>query len=271
MGKATNTGNLAAPPSPGAVALMEALAGFGSAPEASFTTADTITKHARERTGPPSKTVAQVLGEIAWLIRTRALRSLANDLMAPFASCIWQLCFRISFALLLVAGPAVAEVKPGLAEIERARALVERGDCARAWNILWPLAKNGDQEARYFLYSAVTGRMIPPAVTKDHTTWYRHVLVLTAYAAITPQEQMPSTVGAGHRFARIDVPASINALKLGADGERVAQCYANGPSFKICLDLAISLGVIPSFEEYALKTEMAERETGIEAHCLSRY
>ena len=68
MGKATDTGNLADPPSPGAVALMEALAGFGGAPEASFTTAGTITEHARGQTGSPSKTVAQVLGEIAWLM-----------------------------------------------------------------------------------------------------------------------------------------------------------------------------------------------------------
>jgi cytolysin-activating lysine-acyltransferase len=68
MGKATNTGNLADPPSPGAVALMEALAGFGSAPEAPFATADTITEPARGQTALPSKTVAQVLGEIAWLM-----------------------------------------------------------------------------------------------------------------------------------------------------------------------------------------------------------
>ena len=251
MGKADDIGNLADTPSSGAAALMEALAGFGGAHDASFTNVESITAQARDQIEPPSKTVAQVLCE-----------------MAPFASCIW---FRITFALLLAAGPAVAEVKPGPVEIERARALVERGDCARAWNIVWPLAKNGDQKARYFLYSAITGRMIPPAVTKDHTTWYRHVLVLAAYAAITPQEQMPPTVGAGHRFARIDVPASINALKLGADGERVAQCYANGPSFKTCLDLAVSLGVIPRFEEYARTTETAERETGIDAHCLSRY
>jgi cytolysin-activating lysine-acyltransferase len=68
MGKAVDTGNLADPPSPGAVALMEALAGFGAAHDASSTAADQITGHARGQTGPPSKTVAQVLGEIAWLM-----------------------------------------------------------------------------------------------------------------------------------------------------------------------------------------------------------
>ena len=68
MGKAVDTSNLVHPPSAGEAALMEALSGFGGAPEASFTTADTITKHARGQTAPPSKTVAQVLGEITWLM-----------------------------------------------------------------------------------------------------------------------------------------------------------------------------------------------------------
>jgi cytolysin-activating lysine-acyltransferase len=68
MGKAIDTGNLAKPPSPGEAALMEALAGFSSAPEASFTAADAIAEHPRGQTAPPSKTVAQVLGEIAWLM-----------------------------------------------------------------------------------------------------------------------------------------------------------------------------------------------------------
>ena len=68
MGKATDTGTLADPPSPGAAALMEALAGFGGPHDASFTNAKPVAGHAREQTGPPSKTVAQVLGEITWLM-----------------------------------------------------------------------------------------------------------------------------------------------------------------------------------------------------------
>jgi cytolysin-activating lysine-acyltransferase len=68
MSKAVDTGNLADPPSAGEAALMEALAGFSAAPEASSTAADPITGHARGQTGPPSKTVAQVLGEITWLM-----------------------------------------------------------------------------------------------------------------------------------------------------------------------------------------------------------
>jgi hypothetical protein len=189
-----------------------------------------------------------------------ALRRLADDLIPTFGSRLWQLCFCIAFALSLIGGSAAAQMRTSTPEVQQAWDALARGDCASAWNTLWPLAKNGNQEARYFLYSATAGRMIPPGVTKDHATWYRHVLVLAAYAAITPQDQIPSIAGAGNRFARIDVPASIAALKLGPDGERVAQCYSSGSSFKSCLDLAVSIGVIPTFEEYARKTETAERD-----------
>jgi cytolysin-activating lysine-acyltransferase len=68
MGKAVDTGNLSEPPSPGAAALMEALAGFSAAHDASSTTAEPINGQARRPTGSSSKTVAQVLGEIAWLM-----------------------------------------------------------------------------------------------------------------------------------------------------------------------------------------------------------
>jgi cytolysin-activating lysine-acyltransferase len=68
MGKAVDTSNLADAPSPGAAALMEALAEFSGAHDASLTNAEPITDHAPEQTGPPTKTVAQVLGEITWLM-----------------------------------------------------------------------------------------------------------------------------------------------------------------------------------------------------------
>jgi cytolysin-activating lysine-acyltransferase len=68
MDQAADTGNLADTPSPGAAALMEALAGFSGPHDASSIAAEPMTAHARGQTGPPSKTVAQVLGEITWLM-----------------------------------------------------------------------------------------------------------------------------------------------------------------------------------------------------------
>jgi cytolysin-activating lysine-acyltransferase len=68
MGKVVDTSNLSATPSAGEAALMEALAGFGGAHDAPPSAAEPINDHARGQTAPPSKTVAQVLGEIAWLM-----------------------------------------------------------------------------------------------------------------------------------------------------------------------------------------------------------
>jgi cytolysin-activating lysine-acyltransferase len=68
MGKTVDTSNLPDTPSVGAAALMEALAGFGAARDASSTAADPTNEHARGQTGSPPKTVAQVLGEITWLM-----------------------------------------------------------------------------------------------------------------------------------------------------------------------------------------------------------
>jgi hypothetical protein len=198
------------------------------------------------------------------------LRRLADGLMTPLASRLWQLCFCITFALSLFGGSAVAQMRISTPEVQQAWAALQRGDCEAAWNALWPLAKNGNQEARSFLYFA-TGGVNPPGVTKDHASWHRHVLALAAYAALAPPElYLPGSVSDG-RFARQDVPAAIRGLNLGANGERVSQCYASDASLKKCLNLGISLGVIPTFEEYARETELAARNTGVKASCLPRY
>lgn len=153
-------------------------------------------------------------------------------------------------------------------ELKRARGLLATGECGAAWDIAWPLAKDGNQEARYFLYQSINGRMLPPGVTRERDSYYRHVLALAAYAASAPLEKAPAGAVSNRHFARIDIPASISGLKLGPDGERVAQCYRTAPSFKACLDLGVSLGVIPTFANYAAETESRSKETGVGARCL---
>ena len=86
MGKAVDTSNLADPPSAGAAALMEALAGLGAAHDAPSTAADPVNGHTRGQTAPPSKTVAQVLGEIVWLM-TQSPR----HKVIPFGDLEWLL------------------------------------------------------------------------------------------------------------------------------------------------------------------------------------
>ena len=68
MGKAVDTSNLLNPTSAGEAALMDAFATLSAARDASSTAADPANAHPRGQTELPPKTVAQVLGEITWLM-----------------------------------------------------------------------------------------------------------------------------------------------------------------------------------------------------------
>jgi hypothetical protein len=151
-------------------------------------------------------------------------------------------------------------------EFDQAREAYRREDCRGAWDIVWPLAKKGNHEARYFLHGTIVDRMIPPGDSGyPRSVFLRHNLTLAAYATLA--RARPGRGDPNHRWARIDIPNSINALALGEKGDRVAQCYKSDASFQTCLDLAISLGVFQKFEDYALSTEAAARETGLTARC----
>ena len=63
------------------------------------------------------------------------------------------------------------------------------------------------------------------------------------------------------------MPRLMKGLALGAKGDEVAKCYQSGGAFRDCFDLAVSLGVIPRFEDYAEEVEKAERDTGMGASC----
>jgi hypothetical protein len=207
-------------------------------------------------------------------------------LRADFAAKDWagpsELCQRarqrIPLAILMVVGFAALVLLDGLCsgaraqsgwdlpEFNQAREAYRRGDCRSAWDIVWPLAKQGNHEARNYLYGTRLDRMMAPGESGlSKSTSIRHDLTLAAYAALA--RARPGIGDPNHRSARIDIPNSINALALGANGGRVAQCYKSGTSFQECLDLAISLGVIQKFEDYARDVETVARETGVSAWC----
>lgn len=180
------------------------------------------------------------------------------------------LIFVTGLIISLTANSSFAQVGPNASEIERAWAAMQNRDCETAWNILWPLAKSGDVEARYFLYGSSAG-IIHPGVTKDPSSYDRHTLALSPYAALRPKANYAPGVPSDGRFARQDVPASIRGLKLGEAGERVSQCYTSDPSLEKCLKLGVSLGVIPKFEDYAREVDKMVSENGITARCLPRH
>lgn len=185
---------------------------------------------------------------------------------------------RISLKILVVIGVSAfglvgdlnrnvrAQSSWDLPEFNQASEAYKREDCRSAWDIVWPLAKKGNHEARYFLYGTIVDRMIPPGDSGyPRSAFVRHNLTLAAYATLA--RARPGLGDPNHRWARIEIPNSISALALGSKGGRVAQCYKSDSSLQVCFDLAVSLGVVPKFEDYALGVEAAARETGLTARC----
>lgn len=189
---------------------------------------------------------------------------------------VWGIQISLVFAVmacgLLIDCDREAKAQTGwdLPELAQATAAYKRDDCRGAWDIIWPLAKAGNNEARHFLFMAVaTGMMAPGDPGLSMATTARHNLTLAAYAALAPSPK-PSKGDRNHKWARDVVPNAILHLNLGSKGERVAQCYKSGPTFRDCLDLAVSLGVVQKFEDYARDVETAAQETGLGARCLPR-
>jgi hypothetical protein len=155
-----------------------------------------------------------------------------------------------------------------LPEFKEAAAALGRWDCKTAWEIYWPLAKAGNAEARYALRTSMIYNMNPPGVRFWSTSpaiWARHSFTLAAYGALA--RPRPGLDHPDHKGIRNDIPIHLKELALGAKGDQVAQCYKSGGAFRDCLDLALSLGVVPKFEDYAEEVERAERETGRPASC----
>ena len=152
-------------------------------------------------------------------------------------------------------------------EFKEAIAAFSRWECRRGWDILWPFAKAGNSEARYLLWGAKFNPS-PPGLdlrTSPQTEWERHKLTLGAYAGLA--RIPPSLGGVNHQSLRREIQIYLRDLSLGANGARVAQCYASDGSFRDCLTMAVTLGVVPKFEDYAEEVEKAERETGRAASC----
>lgn len=172
----------------------------------------------------------------------------------------------------LIVPPAIADEYN---EIERAWSTLRDGHCKLAWDKVWPLAKNGNQRARHFLYNSVaSGRMALPGVSGDPETYYRQYLPLAAYAAVTTADQLSYSgpdLDPGRKWLRTDILNVLKNLNLDPNGERVRRCYASDTPLPECLNVAVALGVIPEFGDYAQKTEEAARKTGNDARCMPRH
>src|SRR4051812_3497740 len=72
------------------------------------------------------------------------------------------LCISVCSLLSQSTRDARAQSNWDFPEFKQATEAYRADDCNTAWNLMWPLAKLGKQEARYFLSATTGDRMIPP-------------------------------------------------------------------------------------------------------------
>jgi hypothetical protein len=154
-------------------------------------------------------------------------------------------------------------------ELKQATEAYRRGDCQAAWDLTWPSAKAGKQEAIYYLWTTMVFGMVPPGRAKFSAAsiaW--HELTIAAHAAaVGPKSSAVFHVDPNHRWARKEIPILLGQLDLGDAGRRVSQCYLSDSSLEQCLNVAIATGVVQPFSDYAAAVDAEARETGIEASC----
>jgi hypothetical protein len=167
--------------------------------------------------------------------------------------------------LWLSCSPAQSQSGWHMLEFGIAQEALNRGDCAKAWNVVWPLAKAGIHEARYFLWISMILKLVPPGHDRHEFSKEErmtHLLTLGAHGVLSRDQRG----GREHTWARKDIPVLIRSL-YGPSGEKAARCYEAGDPFGICLDQAISLGVVKRFADYARDVDLSAGKTGLNAFC----
>jgi hypothetical protein len=161
---------------------------------------------------------------------------------------------------------ATVQSKWDLPELQQAIDAGNHRNCREQWNILWPLAKQGNSEARYLLWAGMTGDLRPPGPTSQSIRT-RQLLTFSVYATMAARGPSPLQGDQDHRWAHSDIPIFIKELALGPKGDRVAQCYKSKSPFHTCLNLAVSLGVVQEFEDFADELDVSGQQEHETASC----
>ncbi|WP_143540275.1 hypothetical protein [Rhizobium chutanense] len=166
---------------------------------------------------------------------------------------------------VLAPGQASAQVDDEQSILERqAFALIRKGDCAEAWRVIWRQARRGDSEALASLVNKAIpfAGLVPPSYFPMTENLVQHLedqmIALSLYA------WKNSEVGdglKGHGIGLRDRLARTFANEgVANDYKRVDACLKSNKSNGECVQLAIKLKVIPSFDAYVSMMDLAPRE-----------
>jgi hypothetical protein len=165
---------------------------------------------------------------------------------------------KIAASFLLIAA-SILGAQPVLAAeseaVGRATELLMSRKCAEAWEILWPLAKDGNAEASLVLLVAIYASLTPPLKDLSDDSYQR----TGAFFAVA---SIPFTEGHAeyneHRFAWLDYIWPLS------DPDR-SSCVSLAPPAK-CLGIAFDRGYAPSVQDFSSDIHSAET-AGLSAQC----
>lgn len=138
---------------------------------------------------------------------------------------------------------------------------VDSGDCAGAWDLIWPWAQRGSTEARAILAKGVAfNGLIPPGSYGDAISLYRHAVILAVYGVIDADS---STVKLLNKLIQTGPVLSIG-------GDKLKRCLNTANLARICTAQAIKSSFVPAFENYSREVNANAAIPGApEASCYS--
>jgi hypothetical protein len=178
----------------------------------------------------------------------------------------------IAFGFLLtIPGLCIAEESVALPEpYTRAFALRQKNECARAWDALWPLVAHGDRDATFVLVELLLSGMNPPGWNgrpPQPEGHQRRMLALFIFAT-----QSHRNFGDELSYIRDTLPKGISELIIKylptlASARKVSTCFKTSLNNDECVNLAVSLDLIPPFEAFVKGFSSVRRRSGIAASC----
>lgn len=140
---------------------------------------------------------------------------------------------------------AIACAKPSSdweAAKTQAATTIDSGDCAGAWNLVWPWARRGNIEARAILATGVVAAgLIPSGSHGDAISQFRHSVILAVHGVADGDR---ATIELLNALMRSDVVSDMG-------GDRLKRCLDADTPARTCIANAINDGFVPDFGDYA--------------------
>ena len=152
----------------------------------------------------------------------------------------------LTAAFIVVTAVACTQPLGDLGDWEAAKTeaatTIDSGNCAGAWNLVWPWARRGNIEARAILATGVVAAgLIPPGSYGDAISQFRHSVILAVHGAADGDRATMELLNA---LIRTDLVSDMG-------GDRLKRRLDTDKPPRTCIATAIKDGFVPNFEDYS--------------------